>query len=202
MKALRSVCHDGGVRHLPLLLLFVLAVGCERPPPPAVTELAAASDGAARRVVISFYTAYVAGDVDAALTHLCERDVRSQSAAREFISRSQAVASPFRIERFDVRAAEPLWAGSDPYFYVEVGFPTREGDAEITHAHRVRARDGCIERFLGGPAPPPGSAAPPARPPGSGAPPAPPPQPGDPAELPAAPLLEAPVSEGDEVLEL
>lgn len=149
-------------------------------------------------MVISFYTAYVAGDVEAALSHLCEKDARSQGAAREFIARSQATSSPFRIERFDVKKAEPLWSGDAPYFYVPVEFPRGERDA-ISHAHRVRARDGCIERFLGGPAAPPGASQ---QAPAPAPAPSPSPAPGDSASVPAPPPLEAPIDADDEVVEL
>jgi hypothetical protein len=165
---------------LPLTLLALMTLACARPEPPPVEQLAAGSDAAARRVVISFYTAYVAGDIDSAVTHLCEDGAAELARAREFIGRSQRAESPFRIDRFEVGRAVPLWADRDPYYEVNVSFPRGEAEDALGHKHRVRARDGCIERFL----------------PESGTPTAPAPPPAD------EPVLEAPVSAGDEVVEL
>jgi hypothetical protein len=171
-----------------LSLLLVLAAACadDREVP---ARLAAGADQEAQAVVERFFSFYVAADAEQAVELLCERDAASRGQAAAFIRSSQAPGSRFRVQAFDVRKVEPSWDGTEPLFWVTVAFPRNTTEGEMVHAYRVRAKDGCIERFLGGPSRPPAQ------------------QPVDPkpapAELPPpAPPETAPVGTGDDVIEL
>lgn len=182
----------------------MLVLGCsERPPPPTAPFVAGSEEDAVARVR-SFLDAYVASDVERALSHLCERDPRT----RAFLERSLAPGSPFRVTRYEISGAAPLWERKKPLYLVLVKLPRRSGDP-IEHGYRVRAEDGCIERLFGG-APLEGSASPPHPPPppvsepgaagadldDEGA-------PDDPAPAPwGPPLPSAPVAPDDEIIDL
>ena len=95
-----------------------------------------------------FFDAYVHVDVDSVSRMICEQDPESLGQVRAFIQHSQAEASPFRVVRYQVRSAVPMWIGKEPYFRVEVSFPRKAGRGEILHQYRVRVRDGCLEGLL------------------------------------------------------
>ncbi len=138
-----------------------LAGGCAKPGPPN-HGLVVGSDLEAVALVDRFLRAYEAGHADAAASFLCEQDAESQARARELISSSQQVGSPYRITKHEVTKVEPKWAGSVPSFYVEVEYPRTTGDGVVVHGYQVRAAQGCIEGLYGRPPPPPapGPAAP------------------------------------------
>lgn len=186
------------MRLAPVVLVVVFGAACSRPSAPPAPRLAVPSDDDARAFVERFFTDYVAGDVEAALSRLCEQDAPSRNAYRAFIEGSQGEGSRFRITRFQARDVQAAWKGAEPYFEVVVAFPRTRGPGEIVHAYRVRAREGCIEHFLGGPVPrhslPPAEA-----PPALGLPPS-PETPPAPEEEPSLP--RAPVGADDEVIEL
>lgn len=132
------------VRVLFGLCLLLLASACsERPPAPTAPFEAGSAEDAVHRVR-SFLDAYMASDVEQALSHLCERDPRT----RAFLERSLAPGSPFRIESYDIKSATPLWERKQPLHLVLVELPRRSG-TPVEHAYRVRAEDGCIERLFG-----------------------------------------------------
>jgi hypothetical protein len=131
-----------------VLTLLVGAVGCTKSNPPA-PAFVIGSEKDARALVDTFLQGYVRLDVNATLERLCERDPDSQGTAAAFIARSQAPGSPFRVDSYVVSAVEPAWVGSEPYFFVDVRFPRPSGSV-TPHRLFVRAREGCIERFLGG----------------------------------------------------
>lgn len=95
-----------------------------------------------------FFDAYVHVDVDSVSRMICEQDPQSLGQVRAFIQHSQAEDSPFRVARYQVRSAVPMWIGKEPYFRVEVSFPRKAGRGEILHQYRVRVRDGCVEGLL------------------------------------------------------
>lgn len=121
-----------------------LASGCsERPPAPTAPFEAGTAEEALARVR-AFLDAYVAADVDKALSHLCERDPRT----RAFLERSLAPGSPFRVESYEIQSATPLWERKQPLHLVLVEIRGRSG-SPVEHGYRVRAEDGCIERLFG-----------------------------------------------------
>lgn len=178
-------------------LLSLAALGCsERPPPPTVPFVAGSEASAVERVR-TFLDAYVASDVEGALEVLCERD----AATRAFLERSLAPGSPFRVTRYEIAGAAPLWERKEPLYLVVVKLPRRSGDP-VEHSYRVRAAEGCIERLFGAPVSPGTPAPPPPAHPPSSHPPSPhPPSPHPPPPT-GAPLPSAPVAPDDEVIEL
>ena len=134
-----------------IALVFALACtsACARPVSPAPSALAVPSDDEARAFVERFFTSYAAGDVEAALSFLCEQDAPSRNLHRAFLERSTRGGSPFHATRFSVRAVEPAWHLAEPYFHVTVAFPRSAEPGEIFHDYRVRAREGCLEQLLG-----------------------------------------------------
>ena len=114
----------------------------------------------ALQFVKQFFEAYVHVDVDSISRMICECDPQSVEQVRAFVQTSQTPGSVFRVERYQVRSAVPMWIGREPYFRVEVSFPRRAGRGEILHQYRVRVRNGCLEGLLE-PGPGPRPAPPP-----------------------------------------
>jgi hypothetical protein len=111
-------------------------------------KMAMAKEQDALSFMQHFFDAYVHVDVDSVSRMICEQDPQSLGQVRAFIQHSQAEDSPFRVARYQVRSAVPMWIGKEPYFRVEVSFPRKAGRGEILHQYRVRVRDGCVEGLL------------------------------------------------------
>lgn len=125
-------------------VLAVMGSGCSERPPAPTAPFVAGSEVEAVARVRGFLDAYIAADVDKALSHLCERDPET----RAFLERSLAPGSPFRVTSYEVASATPLWERKQPLHLVIVRLPRRTGEP-IEHGYRVRAEDGCIERLFG-----------------------------------------------------
>lgn len=159
------VCGRAARRCLLLALSLAVLPACPRDEQPTARLMAIATEKDALREIEQFFGAYVVTDIDTTARMICEQDPESLARLRSFIQHSQAPGSMFRVERFQVRSAVPMWIGKEPYYRVEVSFPRRNGPGEILHQYRLRVRDGCIEGFLE-PGPGPRPAPPPV---GSGA---------------------------------
>lgn len=146
-------------RSLVLASMLVTLAACAREAAAPAPQPVLSSADDARAFTTRFFQAYVSGDANTAADMLCTLDPASLERARRFIERSQRPGSPYRVETFTVRSIGTHWIQREPYFRVEVSFPTAKRDGEVLHAYTLRAKDGCMEGFLDGGAPPRGGNA-------------------------------------------
>ncbi|MEW5848379.1 MAG: hypothetical protein AB2A00_06170 [Myxococcota bacterium] len=137
---------------LAVAILLCVTTGCRKEPEarPGAQVLALPSEKEAAARMDAFLSAYVAADVPAVLRMLCEQDTQSQLSAAEFIQRSQAAESPFRVEKYELLKLEPVWRGEEPYFRATVLFPRRSGPGHVEHAYELEVERGCLARLMGG----------------------------------------------------
>lgn len=133
-----------------LLVALGALASCAREAAPPADQPVLSSNDDARAFTERFFASYVAGDAKAAVDMLCASDAGFAERARRFIERSQRAGSPYRVETFTIRSIGTHWIQREPYFRVEVSFPTKGGDGEVLHAYTLRAKDGCVDGFLDG----------------------------------------------------
>jgi hypothetical protein len=101
-----------------LLLVALPLTGCpeDTSAAGAPRKMAIAKEQDAVLFMRHFFDAYVHVDVDSVSRMVCEQDPQSLGQVRAFIQHSQAEDSPFRVARYQVRSAVPMWIGKEPYF--------------------------------------------------------------------------------------
>lgn len=106
---------------------------------PAAMPRLAVPDGAAARAIVEGVLARVEkGDLDGALTTICDTSAIGHARARAIFETARARRG-LRVSR-----VEPTWVGSEPFFFVEAA----DGDS-WRHGFGVRVRDGCLDRAVG-----------------------------------------------------
>ena len=133
-------------------VVAALVLGCS-PTNGDARDLAVSSDKAARELVSQALVELANGDTDVVLKRFCDQSPKGIVDAQDLVTPA--------IRRSDVSVlrVEAAWVGPEPWFYVEVGAPSRS----FVHGFGVRVRDGCLDRAVGAtvlPRPPPKHVAP------------------------------------------
>lgn len=120
------------------MAIVLLSGGCA-PTNGDARDLAVSSAFAARALVNEALRDLARGDVDDVLKNFCDQSPKGIVDASELVTPA--------LGRSDVVVlrVEAAWVGPEPWFYVEVGAPSRS----FAHGFGVRVRDGCLDRAVG-----------------------------------------------------
>jgi hypothetical protein len=109
---------------------------------------------AAQSLATAFFDAYVAVDVKRALSHLCDESPENRKQVADFIQRSQAEGSPFRVAEHQVQKVQTAWRDKTPLYVVTVAFgASGAGDSQgvsVRFPVSIDAQKGCVVDFMGG----------------------------------------------------